>query len=188
MKKMLFTSLILYLFCLNLFSQDEMLGKDSLPVYTVIDKDIAAIIDSFIMETRPIAYPIIDFFIYIDIFDDNTLNVVLDSRKGKRISDSIILYKHPNCFQVFVSHGNHLIETIICKRPYFDCKDCYPTKILKNLGIKQGVYYQEIPVDFYRDNLVKGEIPYEDLLTGWMYDYYEGKWHEAIKIYHTDNY
>jgi hypothetical protein len=140
------------------------------------------------METQSIDYPSINYFIYIDLMDNGNLSLIVDSRKQKNLSDSIILYRHPNCLQILVQHRNCLIETIVCKLPYFDCKNCYPPEILKNLGMKQDIYYDEIPVDYFRDNPVKGEIPYEDQLTGWMYDYYDGAWQEAIKIYYTDNY
>jgi hypothetical protein len=176
------------IFCLNLFSQEEKLEKDSLPVYVIIDEYVAAIIDSFMIDVQSINYHSIDYFIYFELFDNGNLSLIVDSRKKKNLSDSIVLYKHPNCFQVFLQHSGRLIETTICKYPNFDCKDCYPDEILKDTGLKQSIYYDEIPEDFFRDNPVKGEIPYEDELTGWLYDYYDGEWHEAIKIYHTDNY
>lgn len=179
---------VFFILCLSLFSQDEKLEKDSLLVYILIDEHVATIIDSFIMETQTINYPSIDYFIYIDLLDNDNLSLIVDSRKQKNLSDSIILYHHPNCLQVLVLHHDRLIETIVCRLPYFDCTNCYPPEILKDVGIKQMVYYDEIPVDYFRDNPVKGEIPYEDQLTGWMYHYYDGEWHETMKVYHTDNY
>jgi hypothetical protein len=186
--KKLFLFFVFSILCLCLFSQDEKLEKDSLPVYGVIDEYVAAIIDSFIMETQSINYPSINYSIYVDLLDNGNLSLTMDYRKQKNLSDSIILYRHPNCSQILVLHHDRLIETIVCKLPHFDCKDCYPTEILKNLGTSQNIYYDEIPVDYFRDNPVKGEIPYEDQLIGWMYDYYDETWHEMIKIYYTDNY
>jgi len=186
--KKLFLFFIFSVFGLYLFSQAEKLRKDSLPVYVVIDEHVVAIIDSFIMANQSINYPAISYFIYIDLFDNGDISLNLNTRKQKRTSDSIVLYKHPNCFQVFVQHRGHLIETTICKFPNFDCNNCYPTEIIKDTGIKESIYYDEIPVDYFSENPVKGEIPYEDKLTGWMYNYYDGAWHEMIKVYHTDNY
>lgn len=186
--KKLFLFFIFSIFCGHLFSQEEKLKKDSLPVYVVIDEYVAGIVDSFTMDAQSISYPSINYFIYIDLFDNGDISLHLNTRKQKRTSDSILLYRHPNCFQVFIQHRGRLIETTICKFPNFDCKNCYPIEILKDTGVKQSIYYDEIPVDYFSDAPVTGEIPYEDKLTGWMYNYCNGEWHETIKIYYTDNY
>ena len=121
---------------------------------------------------------------YIDSYDNDDISfgLGLELRKQEQSSDSIILYKHPNCRQVLVSHNNHLFQTIICKRPDFDNKVQPPNAILKKTEKKQRVYYKEPPLDYFRENPVKGEMVYESQLLGWLYDYYHGQWLEAIKI------
>jgi len=146
--KKLFLFFIFSILWLSSFSQEDKLEKDSLPIYVVIDENIAAIIDSFIMDAQSINYHFMDYFIYFDLFDNGNFTLNLNTRKQKRTLDSIVLYKHPNCFQVFVQHSSLLIETTICKFPNFDCKNCYPIEILKDVGIKQSIYYDEIPVDY----------------------------------------
>jgi hypothetical protein len=162
------------------------LEKDSLSVYIVIDKDFAAIIDSFIMETQSINYPSIDFFIYINLFDDSTLDVILDSRKQKENSDSIILYKHSYFQQAFILHQDRLFQANFMS--YFDITNHYIlTELFAKQPIKQCVYFKKPPPNFY-DVSQKGEIEYEDRLITWGYDYYYGEWRESIKIYfYLDN-
>lgn len=185
MKIVLYILLVLHIFCISLFSQNESLETGSLPVFVVIDKDVSAILDSFIMEAKNYSshYPSVVFSMYIDLNDNDipfSLNLGLD--KQDNISDSIILYKHPNCRQILVSHNNHLFVTAICKYPDFDNKVHYPIAILKKTRKKHKVYYREPPLDYFRDNPTRGEFIYENQILGWLYDYSHGRWQNAIKI------
>jgi hypothetical protein len=169
-----------------LFSQNESLKTGSLPVFVVIDKDVSAIIDSFIMEAQKYSnhYPSFVFSMYIGLYEDNDIHfsLTLDLSKQEKISDSIILYKHPNCRQILVSHNNHLFETAICKYPDFNNKIHFPTTILKKTRKKHKVYYKKPSLDYFRDNPTKGEVIYENQLLGWLYHYYHGHWQEDVKI------
>jgi hypothetical protein len=49
---------------ISLFSQKSALERDSLVVYTAMDMDIAALLDTFIIETKSIDYPSKEYFIY----------------------------------------------------------------------------------------------------------------------------
>lgn len=186
MRRPLFIILSLHIFCISLFSREKCLEVNSLPVFTVIDKEVSAILDSFIIETQKCRdhYPSVSFIMYIDLYDNDDIpfGLGLELRKQEQSSDSIILYKHPNCRQVLVSHNDHLFQTIICKRPDFDNKIQPPNAILKKTETKQRVYYKEPSLDYFRENPVKGEIDYESQLLGWLYDYCHGQWIEAIKI------
>ena len=178
--------LVLHIFCINLFSQNESLKTGCLPVFVVIDKDVSAIIDSFIMEAQNYSrhYPAVVFSMYIDLYDNNDIpfSLNLGLNKQEKISDSIILYKHPNCRQILVSHNNQLFETTICSYPDFDNKIHFPTAILKKTRKKYKVYYKKTPLDYFRDNPTKGEIIYENQLLRWLYYYYQGYWQEDAKI------
>lgn len=185
MKIVLYILLVLHIFCISLFSQNESLETGSLPVFVVIDKDVSAILDSFIMEAQNYSsyYPSVVFSMYIDLNDNDipfSLNLGLD--KQENISDSIILYKNPNCRQILVSHNNHLFVTAICKYPDFDNKIHFPTAILKKTRKKHKVYYREPSLDYFRDNPTRGEFIYENQILGWLYDYSHGRWQNAIKI------
>ena len=185
--KRIFVLLVLHLFSVSLFSQKESLKTGYLPVFVVIDKDVSAIIDSFIVEAQNYSshYPSVVFSMYIGLNDNNIpfrLSLGLD--KQENISDSIILYKHPNCRQILVSHNDHLFVTAICKypEPILNKKNHPPTAILKKTREKHKVYYKKPPLDYFRDNPVRGEFIYENQILGWLYDYYHGHWEEAIKI------
>lgn len=186
MKRMLYILLVLHIFSISLFSQDESLKTGSLPVFVVVDEDVSAILDSFIMEAQNCSnhYPSVAFFMYIDLYDNNDmpLGLGLELRKQEKLSDSIILNKHPNCRQILVSHNNHLFETIICKRPDFDKKVQFPTAILKKTRKRHKVYYKKSPLDHFRDNPTKGEVIYQSQLFRWYYYYYHGHWQEDVKI------
>ena len=186
MKRILYILLVLHIFCISLFAQNESLKTGSLPVFVVIDKDVSAILDSFIIEAQNCCshYPSTVFSMYIGLLDNvnipYSLNLGFD--KQENLSDSIILYKHPNCRQILVSHNNHLFVTAVCKYPDFDNKVHFPTAILKKTNKKHKVYYKKPPLDYFRDNPTKGEVVYESQLLGWLYHYYHGQWQEAIKI------
>jgi len=186
MKKTLYILLVLHIFSISLFSQNESLKTGSLPVFAVIDKDVSAILDSFIMEAQNCSshYPSVAFFMYIDLYDNNDmpLGLGLELRKQEKHSDAKILYKHPNCRQILVSHNNHLFVTAICKYPDFDNKIHFPTAILKKTKKKHKVYYKKTPLNYFRDNPTKGEVIYENQLLGWLYHYYHGQWQEDVKI------
>ena len=168
---------------ISLFAQDRALNKDSLFIYTVIDKDITVFLDTFIIETRNVEYPSKDYFIYISIWDDD-LTIIMDCRKRKECLDSIILYRHPFFHQAFIQHQDILFQA------NFELSDttnyCKLTDLLKKGHEKQCVYFNNPPPDFY-DTSRKGEIDYEDELMSWLIDYYHGKWQEKFKIYYPDS-
>ena len=185
MKRILYILLVLPTFYISSYSQNESLETGSLPVFVVIDKDVSAILDTFIMETQNYSnhYPSVVFSMYIGLNEnDIPFRLNLDLNKQENISDSIILYKNPNCWQILVSHNNHLFVTAICKYPDFDNKIHFPTAILKKTRKKHKVYYKNPPLDYFRDNPTKGEVIYENQILGWLYDYSHGRWQEAIKI------
>lgn len=121
---------------------------------------------------------------HISLYNDNDVpfSLGLDLNKQEQLSDSIILYKHPNCQQVLVSHNNYLFETTICKHPDFDSKIHFPITILKKTMKMCKVYYKKTPLDYFRDNPIKGEVIYENQLMGWLYHYYHGNWQEGAKF------
>ena len=166
--------------CISLFAQDRALEKDSLFVYTVIDKDITAFLDTFILETRNVPYPSKDYFIYINIGNNDYLEIILDCRKQNEDLDSIILYKHPYYHQAFILHQDILFQANF--ESYDVTNYCKLAEWLKKVHKKQCVYFKNPPPDFY-DNSGKGEIDYEDELMGWLVDFYDGKWQEIFKIY-----
>lgn len=186
MKRVSYIFLVLHLFCISLFSQNERLKTGSLPVFVVVDKDVSAILDSFIMEAQNYTChnTSVAFFMYIGLYDNKDMpwGLDLDLRKQETLLDSIILYKHPNCRQILVSHNNHLFKTAICKYPDFDNKVHFPTTILKKTRMKHKVYYKEPPLDYFRDNPTKGEFIYENQLLWWGYYCYHGYWQEDGKI------
>lgn len=167
-------------FCLNLFSQNDLLEKDSLSVFVVIDENITAILDSFIISAQhSIYYPSVIFVMYIDVYDNGDLSLTLDLRK-KEYSDSVVLYRHPYSNQSFVLHLNELFQSNF--RSYFDVTNyCKLTELLKKQVIKQCVYFKEPPMGYYDMNR-KGEIEYEEMITTWGCNYYDGKWQDVIKI------
>ncbi len=185
MKRTLYILLVLHMFCISLFAQNESLKTGSLPVFAVADKDVSAFLDSFIIEAQNYNshYLSIAFFMYIDLYDskDMPYGLDLELRKQEEHSDSIILYKHPNCRQIVVSHNNHLFVTTICKYPNFDNKVRTPTAVLKKTKKKHKVYYQKPPLDYFRDNPTKDGVPYENKLFGWYY-YYHGHWQKEVEI------
>ena len=175
--------LFLYFFCttgISLFAQDRALEKDSLFVYTVINKDITAFLDTFIMETHCIAYPSKDYFIYVELGSNGYLSIIMDCRKQKENSDSIIMFKHTYYHQAFILHQDILFRANFASMDVTNY--CKLTEILEKVHIKQCVYLKDSPQGFY-DTSGKGEIDNEDELMGWLVDYYEGKWQEIFKIY-----
>ena len=179
MKFFLFLFMFFYTAGIGLFAQDHALKKDSLFIYTIINKDVTAFLDTFIIETRSIKYPSKDYFIYINLWDNDNLTINLDCRKKIEGLDSIILYKHPHFQQAFILHKDILFQA------NFESDDvtnyCKLTELLKKEYIKQCVYFKNPPQGFY-DTSGKGEIDYEDKLMSWLIDYY-GKWQVPFKIY-----
>lgn len=180
MNKILCLFLFFQAFCLNSFSQNDLLEKDSLSVFIITDEHISAILDSFTINAqRSIYYPSILIVLYIDLYDNGDLSFTLDLRK-KEHSDSIVLYKHPYYYQAFVLHLNELFQCNF--RSYIDMTNyCKLTELLKKQYIKQCVYFKEPPADYY-DNNRKGEIEYEKMITTWGCNYYDGKWQDVIKV------
>ena len=163
-----------------LFAQDDALKKDSLFVYTVVDKDITAFLDTFIVETCSIDYPSKDYFIYVELGSNGFLSIILDCRKQKESSDSIILFTHPYYHQAFILHQDILFRANFASMDVTNY--CKLTEILEKAHKKQCVYFKNPSPNFY-DNSGKGEIDYEDMLMSWLVDYYYGKGQDIFKVY-----
>ena len=132
MKKVLCILLGLQVLSLCLFSQSK--GKiSSLPVYRVADKDLAVIIDSFIVAAKNCTlYPSVDFFLYVSLYKDTSLvDLILDLRKKEDSLDVKILYDNPNCRQILVCHNDCLFETAICEYPDFDMVSKLPNGLFR---------------------------------------------------------
>ena len=180
MKNFLFVYLFFLIASISLFAQDHTLKKDSLFVYTVLDKNITAFLDTFIIETRRIKYPSKDYFIYVNFWGNDNLTISLDCRKQKEDRDSIILYQNPYFQQAFILHQDILFQA------NFESNDITNyhklTEIFEKVDERHCIYFKNPPLDFY-DLSRKGEIDYEDQLISWLIDYYLGKWQEIFKIY-----
>jgi hypothetical protein len=173
-------------FCFDIYSQNDILERDSLPVFIVVDEDIISFLDSFIADAQhSSSYPFVVFIMYIDLYDNGNLSLILDLRKQEMHTDSIILYK-PSCFyQAFVLHQNILFQVNFMS--YFDVTNYYKlAKMLEKQPIKQCVYFKKPPSNFYDTNR-KGEIDYEDMLMTWGYDYFNGEWQDVIKINYIED-
>jgi hypothetical protein len=186
MKQIVFPFLFFYMVYLNLHCQNDILTRDSLSVFVVVNKDIANILDSFIVNAEySNYYPLAVFIMYVDLYDNGDLSLVLDLRKQEKYSDSIILYKHSYFYQAFISHQNILFQVNFMT--YFEIKNYYKlTELLKIQQKKQLVYFKKPPPDFY-DTSRKGEIDYKDMLKTWGYEYYNEQWHNIIKINYVDD-
>lgn len=103
MKKVLCILLGLQVLSLCLFSQSND-KISSLPVYRVADKDLAVIIDSFIVAAKNCTlYPSVDFFLYVSLYKDtSSVELILDLRKKEDSLEAKILYDNPNCRQILV--------------------------------------------------------------------------------------
>jgi hypothetical protein len=179
---------ILFLFiALYSFGQNSTVQKDSLPVYTIINPELASLIDSFVMDAKYYKFPV-KFLIYIDTYSTNDADNDAYNDANNRFSLSLncnrqdsILYAHPYCQRVFILHNNYLFATVLCNFPNLDTIKI-PDKFIAKTNKKQEVYYNNTPQDYFRDNKVKGEIIYEDQLYSWGYEYEDGEFYCTIKI------
>lgn len=186
MKKVLCVLLGLQVLSLYLFSQSN--GKiSSLPVYRVADKDLAVIIDSFIVAAKNCTlYPSVDFFLYVSLYKDTSLvRLILDLRKKEDSLEAKILYDNPNCRQILVCHNDCLLETTICEYPDFDRVSKLPDGLFKKTRKKQKVLYKEPPLDYFDANPVKGEVEYESQIFGWYYYYENNHWNMTMRVYYN---
>jgi len=186
MKKNAFLFLFFCIVCVELFSQKCDYITDSLFVYTVVDREITAIIDSFIIETQSIKYLSMDYFLYFQLRGDNALTIILDCRKKKEVSDSVFLFKNPHYNQAFILHQDILFKANFTSDDI--TKYCNLSDFLKKYEKKQFVYFINAPSDFY-DISLKGEIDYEDELMSYLVDFHNGKLFEKVIFYfYLDDY
>jgi hypothetical protein len=179
------------LFSTKLLSQESTFQKDTLPIFVVKDKNIAVYIDSFLFDTYHRYDNFSDglFVMYIGLFDkkENELDkmkITLFLRKQDKDSDPIILYKNPNYQQAFVLHRSVLFQANF--KSYFDPANFQKLpEILKELPIKQRVYFKEPPPEFY-DVRLHGEIPYEDEIMSWGAYFYNGAMVDNVIFYYND--
>lgn len=181
MKKLLIIFLFFLAIDSNLYSQKGITGSDSLSVYMVVDKDIATIIDSFIVDAQnSIYYPIGMLSIYLDLYDDGSMFLTLNLIKNLKPVDSIILYKNPYYHQCFILYNDILFQANFMA--HNDVLNyCNLTNLFTTSLKKQIVFFKKPPPDFY-DTRRSGEIVYEDIIIGYGYDYYQGRWQNAIEI------
>jgi hypothetical protein len=193
MRQIVLAFLLSLLFYPSLYSHcetsenDDSLKRDSLPVFVIRDKNLSAIIDSFLVDVQSINYTLpVVMALYIDFYENGSIALGVELLKQRKTSDSTILYLNPNFRQAFVLHQDVLFQV------YFGAPSSKTlfeglSGLLTELPTKQPVLFRERPKGFYEIGR-KGYFCYQDHLIDWSYFYINGIWESGAKFYNTDNY
>jgi len=173
-----------YLTIETLENQNDILRKDSLFVYIVINEEISVFLDSFITEARRSKdYPAVKHSIYLSLYHSGNWLLTADLDKQKKFSDSIILYKNPYFEQALILHQNILFLF------YFTGSDYDPridyrrlAELFEKRNVKQCIYFKEPPLNLY-DLSTKG-FRIKDGIMGWSLRYDDGEW--KVRKFYTE--
>ncbi len=180
---------MILLFCCILFqsvyAQDDVLERDSLPVFIIQDREFASLVDDFIVNAQNFInnFPV-TFHIDINLGND-VMSVGLNLKEHIRNSDSLILYKNTHIHQAFIWHQTILFFTNITSFAYAYNYDML-TGLIKRSPRKQEVYFKDTPPDFYEISEWGGS-PLEGLTFSSFHEYDGTKWYHGIRFIDDDH-
>lgn len=181
MKTITFCILFLCLFCSQGYAQDEVLERYSLPVFTIQDSELAAIVDEFLVVVQNIEgdySSVLYIYVYIEQYY-GTIHFNLKLSKQIDTFDSLVLYKNPNYYQAFVQHNNVLFRLNIESYGSVFNYDLV-TNMIKRLPNKQSVYFKDPPPGYYDINL-RGEGSTANSIYDSFHEYNGVEWYHGIR-------
>ncbi len=177
MKRFVLSFLLCCILYPSVYAQDCGLERDSLPVFVIQDRELATLVNDFIVKAQTLDNnSSTTFHMHINL-RDSVVSVSLDMKAQNVNSDSLVLFKNPNWHQAFIRHQDILFFANITSSTYAYKYDVL-AEWIKRLPTRQDAYFKDPPPDFYEISTWGGN-PLEGLIFSSYHEYDGTKWHHG---------
>ncbi|MCI7139725.1 hypothetical protein [Alistipes sp.] len=185
MKKIILALLCCWGFCSSLFAQEEEIGRDSLPVFVIRDRGLAAAFDDFIDRAKAVNRPGTIFgisFGLLDIDSKDIVDIYMYVVQPPEPQDSLAFYEPQHYHWAFIRHRNVLFRARFAS--YATSFNYYLlTDMLEKLPRKQKICLKDPPPGYYSGPICE----YDDsCLLEDFYEYDGKEWSHGIREYPDD--